>query len=83
MLSYKIEPVKKIFKKGLTNMDSSCIVLTGSRQLKEVNNVPDKNESLQSLGAAWNEMDDVTRVALISFGEGYLAGKQAQAEAGA
>ena len=40
--------------------------------------MPDKKESLQSLGEAWNEMTDKERSYLIGYGEGYLAGRQAQ-----
>ena len=46
-----------------------------------VNTVPDKKEVLQSLGEAWNQMNDETRAYLIGYGEGYIAARQAQAGA--
>ncbi len=46
-----------------------------------VNTVPDKKDVLQSLGEAWNQMNDETRAYLIGYGEGYIAARQAQAGA--
>lgn len=43
--------------------------------------MPDKKDVLQSLGEAWNEMNDEARSYLIGYGEGYIAARQAQARA--